>query len=91
MTSCRAEHRKKEPCLWSICKFFLSILSNFKTVETFILNCPLLVARETFLNITDCKEPKSKMLEFVRFTGYIDEEKIHDGMQPVFVSMKKYA
>ncbi len=64
--------------------FFLFILSNIKTVEAFIPNCSLLVARETFLNITDCKEPKSKMLKFVRFTGYIDEEEIHDGMQPVF-------
>ncbi len=60
-------------------------MSNFKTVETFIPYCPLFLARETFLNITECKEPKSKMLKFVRFTGYIDEEEIHDGIQHVFV------
>ncbi len=80
MTSCRAQHRKKEPCLWTICKFFLFILSNFKTLETFIPYCPLFLARETFLNITECKEPESKMLEFIRFSGYKDEEKIYDGI-----------
>ncbi len=51
----------------------------------FVFFILLLLARETFLNITDCEEPKSKMLEFVRYTGYIDEEEIHDGIQHVFV------
>ncbi len=61
--------------------FIFFLLKKWKIL---IPNCPFL-ARETFLNITECKEPESKMLEFIRFSGYKDEEKIYDGMQIVFI------
>ncbi len=60
--------------------FFYLFCLTLKRWTQLYPDCPLLLARETLLNITDCKEPKSEMLEFKRFSGLTDKEKIFEGM-----------